>query len=75
MNHEGSNHEGFNPETNPVAIHKGAGDHEKASHYAHVAQVHALNATHHVEEAAKHHADEHGVAQEGLILFGDRALL
>jgi hypothetical protein len=30
-----------------------------------VAHGHALHATHLVEEAAKHHANEHGVAHEG----------
>jgi len=35
------------------------GDHETAGHHDHLATGHAVNATAHAEEAAKHHVTEH----------------
>ena len=42
-----------------AANHHDSEDHEKAAHHAHIAHGHTLHATHHAEEAGKHHATEH----------------
>jgi hypothetical protein len=42
-----------------AAKHHEAGSHEKAAHHSEIAAGHGLHATHHTEEATKHHAEEH----------------
>lgn len=43
-----------------AAKHHEAGDHEKAAHHAHTARGHDAHADKHANDAATHHAEEHG---------------
>ncbi|HME76018.1 MAG TPA: hypothetical protein VKI00_10295 [Mycobacterium sp.] len=47
-----------------AAEHHEADRHEKAGHFAHVAEGHLNEARHHVEEASKLHAHAHGLADK-----------